>query len=234
MSDTESFPLIEILQHYGQSGRTGRFDVRGRESKGMISLMSGFVAYAEVGAIQGEYAVYEILSWDNPHYEWVEGDTPAETIMSGTVQDMVVKAIEAKSSGELDRIRSESRFYDKTRPINGISDYLITLSVFGGEVESFEYEVASKQLRIGRQPDNDLVLSDSSVSRKHALLIVNKNSVLVRDLGSMNGVKIDGQPLAQGIARDGQIISIGEISCKLNFSPLPDPSSSPRMAPHQK
>ncbi len=230
MSDTQSFPLIEILQHYGQSGHTGRFDVFGKESTGIISLMSGFVAYAEVGTVQGEKAFYEILSWENPRYDWKDGETPSETIMSGTVEDLIVKAIKAKSSGELDRIRSESKFYDKTRPLNHASEYLITLDIFGGEIETFVHEVASKQVRIGRQPDNDLVLSDSSVSRKHALLIVNKNSVLVRDLGSMNGVKIDGQPLAQGIARDGQIISIGEISCKLNFSPLPNPGAAERVA----
>lgn len=229
MSDSTSFPLIEILQHYGQGGRTGRFDVSCAEFSGAIYLMSGFIAFAQVGSIQGENAVYEILSWDNPRYDWIEGEAPAETIMSGTVQDMVVKAIEVKSSGELDKIRSESRLYDKTRPINNPSNYLITLNIFGGELEPFEFEIVSKQLRIGRQPDNDLVLSDSSVSRKHALLIVNKNSVLVRDLGSMNGVKIDGQPLAQGIARNGQIISIGEISCKINFSPLPDPSTIERI-----
>jgi len=228
------FPFIELLQHYGQSGRTGAFTLQSRnKDQGTVFLMSGFIAFASTGKLEGEHAVYEILAWDNPKYTWEEGKSPPETIMSGPVEELIVKSINAKASGELETIRREHSVYDKTRAINAVGHYRVTFEIFGGEIEPFEYEMISRQLRVGRQPDNDLVLSDGSISRKHALMILNKNSILVRDLGSMNGVKIDGQPLAQGIARNGQLISIGEVSLKVHFSPVTNPAAVGTMAKTQ-
>ena len=61
--------------------------------------------------------------------------------------------------------------------------------------------VCEKELRtelsIGRTTDNDIILQNSSVSRKHAVLYVDHNLVFIQDLGSVNGVQVD-DTLVQG------------------------------------
>ncbi|MGU3497569.1 BTAD domain-containing putative transcriptional regulator [Mycobacterium sp. C31M] len=47
--------------------------------------------------------------------------------------------------------------------------------------------------RIGRLPDNDIVLDDVSVSRHHAVIIDTGTSFVVTDLRSANGVEVGGQ-----------------------------------------
>ena len=213
------FPLAEILQHYGQTGRTGLFTVRGEEEKATVYLMSGIVAHAETSQLSGEYAMWDILSWEKPDYDWQDAITPTRMTMSGTVQDLVLKSIQVAASGELEKIKQNSEDLQKTRNIvDANQNYLVMFIISSSELPTFEYQVTSKQLRVGRHPDNDMVLPDTSISRKHALCIINQDTILVRDLGSMNGIKIDGEPMTQGLAKDGQIITIGEVNCEVHIS----------------
>jgi hypothetical protein len=49
-----------------------------------------------------------------------------------------------------------------------------------------------QRLRIGRDASNDIVLNDPSVSRNHAELNIQGNTVFIRDIGSANGTFING------------------------------------------
>ena len=59
---------------------------------------------------------------------------------------------------------------------------------WGEELRRFPLE-AGKEVRIGRAEGNDVRIDDPSVSRKHALLMVDHNLV-IRDLGGANGTLI--------------------------------------------
>ena len=48
------------------------------------------------------------------------------------------------------------------------------------------------EFSIGRSSNCNLALADSLVSRKHALLVVTADNVTVQDLGSRNGVSVNG------------------------------------------
>ena len=56
------------------------------------------------------------------------------------------------------------------------------------------------ELSIGRTTENDIILQHTSVSRKHAVLYVDHETVFIQDLGSVNGVVVDEQPI-QGSVR---------------------------------
>jgi pSer/pThr/pTyr-binding forkhead associated (FHA) protein/uncharacterized RDD family membrane protein YckC len=79
-----------------------------------------------------------------------------------------------------------------------------------------EIPVGDKVLSIGRDPSNDLVLSDSMVSRRHAIMERKGEDYVIRDNNSSNGTVVNGdrvsgdQPL-----RDGDLIAIG--SARLLF-----------------
>jgi len=213
------FPFAEILQHYAQTAKTGLFTVNNQVEQATVFLMSGIVTHAETSHLSGEFAMWDILSWEKPKYQWQDSVTPAHMTMSGTVQDLVLKSIQVAASGELDKIRQHSEELQKTRNIGDPNqNYLVMFNISSSELPTFEFHVTSKQVRVGRHPDNDLVLPDTSISRKHALCIINQDTILVRDLGSMNGIKIDGEPMTQGLARDSQLITIGEVHCEVHIS----------------
>ena len=65
-------------------------------------------------------------------------------------------------------------------------------------------------ITIGRRVSCDLVLNDMQVSREHARIIVGEQSAAVEDLGSNNGVYVNGKPV-RGMhqLRPGDQIGIG-------------------------
>ena len=64
---------------------------------------------------------------------------------------------------------------------------------------------------IGRAPESDIVIDDEEISRHHARLVVADGMLYVEDLGSRNGVLLDGQPVVEpSECRPGQRIELGK------------------------
>ena len=73
------------------------------------------------------------------------------------------------------------------------------MSSAGGRIPRFvlrlgprEYELPGGRYLIGRSESCQLALDDPLVSRQHAALIVSDEGVVLEDLGSRNGVKVNG------------------------------------------
>ncbi|MER6401818.1 FHA domain-containing protein [Kitasatospora sp. NPDC059973] len=68
----------------------------------------------------------------------------------------------------------------------------------------------AKVIRIGRAPDNDLVLGDLSVSRHHAELRAHSDGRYeIADLDSHNGTYLNGLPIRQALVGPADIVGIG-------------------------
>lgn len=73
-----------------------------------------------------------------------------------------------------------------------------------------EIPIASRVISIGRDPSNDLVLSDSMVSRRHAILEQRDEIFVLRDNNSSNGTMVNGDKVdAEKTLRDGDLLAIG-------------------------
>jgi len=68
---------------------------------------------------------------------------------------------------------------------------------------------------IGRASTNDIVIDNEQVSRLHAVLITEGQSVTVRDLDSRNGVQVNGAKVASQLLAHGDTLSIG--NCQMRF-----------------
>ena len=71
---------------------------------------------------------------------------------------------------------------------------------------------------IGRAPTADIRLSSPTVSRRHALLIDTGDSVEVLDLGSVNGVRVDGQRVAESALEPGSVMTLGDCTIQYQAS----------------
>ena len=63
------------------------------------------------------------------------------------------------------------------------------------EGEDHVFPLTASTVRLGRGSDNDVVLSDVSVSRYHAELSPEDGSWYVQDLKSTNGVEVNRVPV---------------------------------------
>lgn len=72
------------------------------------------------------------------------------------------------------------------------------------------WEMDRPRLRIGRTPDNDIVIDNLGVSRLHAVIEEDKGAYSVRDCDSLNGTVVNGDRTPHKTLQDGDEISIGK------------------------
>jgi pSer/pThr/pTyr-binding forkhead associated (FHA) protein len=66
-------------------------------------------------------------------------------------------------------------------------------------------------LTLGRDPSNDIVISDPQVSRQHARIMRQGDLVTIEDMGSTNGTFVNGVRLTDPhTLADGNVISLGD------------------------
>jgi ABC transport system ATP-binding/permease protein len=74
----------------------------------------------------------------------------------------------------------------------------------------------AKVMRIGRTPDNDLIVSDLGVSRKHAELRKSQSGrYQIIDLDSHNGTYVNGERVSRAELSEQDIVSIGNATFRL-------------------
>ena len=72
--------------------------------------------------------------------------------------------------------------------------------------------------RLGRRQGNDIVIDQNGVSRRHALVIVGPEEVWVEDLGSTNGIQVNGQKVQSSKLSLGDRLRIGEARLQLEVA----------------
>lgn len=86
----------------------------------------------------------------------------------------------------------------------------ITLTFTDETGRTREIKVGARYFTIGRNPENNLTISDANLSRQHALIECFDNFAQITDCGSQNGTAVNGVTIAGAIElRDGDIITLG-------------------------
>jgi len=83
------------------------------------------------------------------------------------------------------------------------------LALTGGS-ESDRFPVPAEGLVIGRSPEADIVLTGRLVSRKHARLWLEGDILCVEDLGSRNGIVVNGERVRNAQLVAGDKLGVGE------------------------
>jgi hypothetical protein len=80
-------------------------------------------------------------------------------------------------------------------------------------------------LLIGRHEECDIQLNSRKVSRKHCCVAQVSEYFVVRDLGSTNGVRINGVRVQEGTLKPGDELTIGNHRYQIQGDPTPMPNS---------
>ncbi len=104
-----------------------------------------------------------------------------------------------------------------TAPVQSTQPALLLL-VMSGPDKGVSYRLVSGQITLGRDADNDIVLNDQRCSRHHALITIQNNQILARDVGSKSGIYINGKKLNETALRIGEVFQIGDTSLSLKWS----------------
>ena len=86
-----------------------------------------------------------------------------------------------------------------------------SISFLTGPLAGSVFQISKPEITIGREPTNDIVISDPSVSRRHARLWFDNGRWYLEDLQSANGTLVNNVRVYQPVAlNDGDVINFGD------------------------
>lgn len=97
--------------------------------------------------------------------------------------------------------------------------FMIAADIVSGEVvtsagslvlpDGTRIAIEAPALTIGRLPECDVVLADPNVSRRHAEVRRDGDQARIVDLGSTNGIRVNGAHVTEEDLSDGDVITLG-------------------------
>ncbi len=86
---------------------------------------------------------------------------------------------------------------------------LVTLRVLDGADRGHTFEEVPTPLSIGREDGNAVQLNDERVSRFHLKIQEDHDRIVLTDLQSTNGTKVNGESVQLWILRPGDVLTVG-------------------------
>jgi pSer/pThr/pTyr-binding forkhead associated (FHA) protein len=84
------------------------------------------------------------------------------------------------------------------------------LTIETGPDAGHSHRAGDHALRLGRSPDNDVILRDPATSGHHARLERRGDQFWIVDLGSTNGTLVNGEPVQEKQLSHGDRVTVGQ------------------------
>lgn len=93
-----------------------------------------------------------------------------------------------------------------------LAGWRATLVVLSGDAAGSEYEIGAPSVTLGRGAEATWSFADDSMSKEHAALEFSGEGIRLRDLGSMNGMRVNGSEVKAADLKNGDRFQLGEYS----------------------
>jgi hypothetical protein len=179
-----------------------------------------------------ERASQATVPWEAPAAAGAPDAQVAETMIQGNAATMSDAAADVRESTTLMPVWqpppavpaaadvAETMAIDsKAQPLAGTSPGAgreAELTMEAGPDAGHSHRAGDRALRLGRSPDNDIILRDPATSGHHARVERRGDQFWIVDLGSTNGTLVNGEPIQEKELSNGDRITIGQNA--VNFS----------------
>jgi hypothetical protein len=85
--------------------------------------------------------------------------------------------------------------------------------------------VIRERMTVGRDPGCDVSDSDPRLSRRHAEFSLTPQGVVVKDLESRNGVRVNSRPVREALLAPGDLVEIGHLTVRFVDDAAADPAA---------
>ncbi|CAN5529783.1 MAG: FHA domain-containing protein [Actinomycetota bacterium] len=168
------------------------------ESKSYHLMTPPYVRFEPEDSLKfGEFGVTaKLTGGDGPRERGAPQDTSGQTRIFKTEQTTGGSVEQGTAAISIDEARQ-----------HGLAREIVEVITDGGDAQPLE---GAGPWTVGRSQDNDIVVSDPNVSRRHAKLIREENGFVVEDLGSTNGTLLDGAPIDRERIESGDELTFGQ------------------------
>lgn len=104
---------------------------------------------------------------------------------------------------------------DRTQVVSSVPVAHLAVLLRSGDDGGRRLLLTGSRLTVGRSPSNDLIISDTTVSREHAVFVLRGDTWWIVDMGSTNGTRVNGLRAAEQPLGPGDRIEFGEVVAEL-------------------
>lgn len=232
---------LEALERNCASGDTGRLDFRRGEYEGQIYVDNKLLVHAQLASLEGVPALFRLFDWGDAETTWQSGVKPDHTTLHLTMEAAsLLYAENLQDRADLEeRERMDQALLSPEAVAGQISGVESVLKHYTISLEcttpgllpgGFTFADATKSSYvIGSSSECDVALNHPSIDPLHCGMIIERGSVLVWDLGSQSGVKLNGRKVEQDTLKVGDVMKIGELELRVQFK-LRRPTIKPKPA----
>ena len=96
------------------------------------------------------------------------------------------------------------------------------LIAIGGLAAGQVFDLHGEEIVVGRDAANHIAIADPSLSRKHCVLLPAGDGWTIRDMGSINGVLVNGERVVERRLADADHIAIGKTELLVRLDTVPE------------
>jgi pSer/pThr/pTyr-binding forkhead associated (FHA) protein len=213
-SQRTAMELAEVLQTSCPGRHSGQITFRSGASYGYVFLQHGQVLHAMCGTVEGEEAVYLMLSWPAGSYTLDEDILPHKRTINMTWEQLLFEGARRADVGNI--APNPTTPVTTANPLTStrMKDNQPKLIIAAEGHAPVTFELEHEYTRVGRAEDNELMLPDGSVSSRHCIFVLSGADVVLRDLNSSNGTYVNGEQISETVLRPGDNIQVGVIDIK--------------------
>lgn len=83
--------------------------------------------------------------------------------------------------------------------------------------------IEKDMILVGRNEECELRLDHKSISKLHCILVKTDGLILVRDLGSTNGTRVNGQRVRRAALLPNDNFAVANFKYRVDFGPISEP-----------
>lgn len=203
------FTSEEAFVRVGQTRQSGCLVIVSPEGSVRLFVENGAVVNAFGEHVEGQKALESALRLTQSSHTWIPDSKPPKKTMEVNItayalKHSVARDVHIAETGKVQLPASEERVSKKAEKKGQKSYYLIAADRPGEKMK-----IAKGTVILGREESCDIILNHIQVSRRHCLLQLIVRGLSFRDLGSTNGLMVNGFPAQEGFLGDGDTLHLG-------------------------
>jgi len=199
--------------------------------EGQIFTKNGFLVHAQLAGIEGIPALFRLFDWGDAETTWQGGVAAEQPTLHLQMDDACVlyaehlndlADLETRERERVDQaLAAPELLAGQSGGIESVlKHYTISLECSDKELlpNGFIFSDSAKSSYvIGSSDECDVILRHPSIDPLHCGVILEKGSVLIWDLGSQSGVKLNKAPITQDILKVGDVMTLGSLNLYVRF-----------------
>jgi len=195
------------------SRRSGQITFRSGDSCGFVFIQQGRVLHAQCGTLEGEQAIYTMLTWPGGGFSLNEDILPHKKTVVLTWEQLLFEGARRADEG-LNMPAGAPVITAEPVVSTRAQDSQPKLILTRPDLPEITYELVQEYTHLGRAPGNEIVLPYPSISSRHCIFIISGPDIVLRDLNSSNGTLVNDETISEAVLRPGDTIHVGVVEIK--------------------